>query len=425
MHPSPSAIPEPASLAASALLSLPFAWSVVTALAAIAIAALLRRLGVSGSAIVAGLLAGILLGPGVVGRIAPEFGTAALAGTPTILESLRAIEREEAAFGLARGAPMMSGADTSALEEDLAARRAAAEEAWSAERERHAHARDLAVLVLAACVLFGSASSSSVRRPFRPKQTGEALLLAAWSILPVIALVALTLHLFGVSPLGPSALALGGAVVAGSWGLSRCDRRIARGVARDGAALVEQAARAASAVAIALTLVAIFTEQDMRLGHAAAIALACLPLGWCTLRSARPAVAALVERTALPALVSIAMLSIEPYLDLGASGLWIALILYLLIEDGRWVGASLAHWSAGRAGALGSMRLAIAGMASEPTTVALVGVGSATGILPAWLAAPALLAATGSAILAKPRAAAAERLASLESEIAAARSSEG
>jgi hypothetical protein len=71
------------------------------------------------------------------------------------------------------------------------------------------------------------------------------------------------------------------------------------------------------------------------------------------------------------------------------------------------------------------MRLAIAGMASEPTTVALVGVGSATGILPAWLAAPALLAATGSAILAKPRAAAAERLASLEAEIAAARSSEG
>jgi hypothetical protein len=422
---------ETAAHTASALLSPPFGWSLATALAAIALAAILRRLRIAGGAIAAGLLAGliagIVLGPGVLGRVAPAFGTAALAGNPTILEALRAVEREEATLGFVRGAPVMIGADASELESDLAVRRAEAEAAWSAERERHASARGLLALAFAGLVLAGSAGASSIRKPFRYSHIGESVMLAAWSILPVVTLLGLTLWLFGIDPFAPASIALGGAVIAGSWGLTRSDRRIARGVTRDGGALVEQGARWASAVASSMTIVAMALAATERLAPVAValVALACLPLGWLAgslVRASRAAsLPALVVRTALPALVAMMMLTIEPFRDIGGRGLWLALILYLLIEDGRWVGASIAHWAARRAGALGSMRLAIAGMASEPMVAALVGVGWASGILPGWLTGPALLAATGSALLANLRASAADRLASAESEIEAMR----
>ncbi len=429
MVPFASFIADTAVHTAPALLAPPVGWSLATALVAVALAALLRRLRLPGGAIaagaLAGLLAGLLLGPGVLGRVLPEFGTAALAGDPAILAPLRAVEREEAALGLARGAPTTIGADASDIEADLAARRTEAEAAWAAERERHAAARGLLALLLAATLLAASASASSVRAPMRRAQTGEALLLAAWSTLPVLALLALSLHLFGVEPLAPASLALAGAVIAGSFGLARDDRRVAQSVTPGGGALVEQAARWASAAAIGLVLVACVLAPDGRFAFGAALALACLPLGWLAGRTALP-LASLGCRVALPALTAIAFLGVEPFRDIGGQGLWIALILYLLIEDGRWVGASIGHWIAGRgtagsAGILSSMRLAIAGMASEPIAIALLGVGAATGILPAWLVGPALLAATGSALLAKLRASAADRLASAEAEIAALR----
>lgn len=402
------------SVGESSVVGLPVALGpVAIALVAIGFAAVLRRLGVAGAALLAGLTAGVLFGPGVMGRVAPDLTVRILDGDPAPLRELIALERERGAMNVALASPGLAGADASAAAGDLDERIARASAAWERTREAHRAPMRVAVMGLAALVLLGSGGATAVRSPIRRHHRAEALLLALWSGAASVGLSVVVMWLWGFAPLGPESLGLAAAASCGAFALTWDDRRAARSVSWGAAALIEQASRMATALAVALLVAATLAADAPRMRWLAWAALPCLPIGWML----RPRMAAFVDRLALPALTALCMLEVEPFRDLRIG---LTLVLYLLLEDARWLGAWLGHWSTGRATPVGAMVLALAGMSVEPLIVALAALGLVTGTHPSWLAGSLLVAATAIALLAKVRAAASRRLLSADAELSVA-----
>ncbi len=402
------------SVGESSVVGLPVALGpAVIALLAVGLAAVLRRLGVAGAALLAGLTAGVLCGPGVMGRVAPELTVRILDGDPARLRELIALERERGAMSVALAAPALAGADASAAAGDLDERIAKASVAWERTREAHRAPLRVAILGLAALVLLGSGGASAVRSPIRRHHRAEALLLALWSGSASVGLSVAVMWLWGFAPLGPESLGLAAAASCGACGLTREDRRAARSVSWGAAALIEQSSRMATVMAAALLVAAMLAGGALRMPWLAWAALACLPVGWLL----RPRMAPFVDRLVVPALMALCMLEVEPFRDLRIG---LTLILYLVLEDARWLGAWLGHWSAGRATPVGAMALALAGMSVEPLVVAFAALGLVTGSHPSWLAGSLLAAATTMALLAKVRAAASRRLLSADAALTAA-----
>lgn len=379
----------------------------IVALAAIALAALLRRMRVPGAAIVAGVAIGVAMGPGVMGRVAPELTVRILDGNPAILNELVALRRERAAMQLALTAPSAAGVDASEARDELDARVAEADLAWQRERLIHRGPLHAAMIGLAALLLLASGGATSVRAPVRQHHLGWAILSAVWTVAISVPLMMLVLWRIGLPLAGAPALGAAAIACCGAWCVTREQRRVAHSAVAEGAALVEHANRWASAAACAFLVASLLVAEDARMIALAMVAIACLPIGW----AVRPTLTALAERSILPALTALCMVTVEPYLDIAVG---LTVVLYLLVENGRWVGMWLSHWSAGYTTALGGMRLALAGMSVEPMIVALVALGAATGAFPSWMVGSMLLAATTVALLTKARDGAAWRLAEMD-----------
>jgi hypothetical protein len=135
------------------------------------------------------------------------------------------------------------------------------------------------------------------------------------------------------------------------------------------------------------------------------------------------------EHIALPALVALSLLNVEPFRD------WMTgtvIVAYLIAEDGRWLGAWIGHWTAGRGAGpvggrgsapkwgLGAMRLTLAGLSVAPTMAVLTAVGFALHVIEPWQAFAALLAATAIAVLTTARSRVARHLADAEADLASA-----
>ncbi len=371
----------------------------------------LRRLRCPGASLLGGLCAGLLLGPGLFGRIAPDLHIAMFEGDRKLLAAVEVIDRERAALTFVTGVPQAHGASTTEAEADIDARRVLAIDAWERERAQHRRPLLIAMIVAAATVLAASGATTGVRSPVRRHHRVEALLNAAWSTAVPIALVALLVWWRGTSVFDPSSLLLAGAMACGAWCVTREDRRIARSVVWGGAALIEQIARWCSVIALPLLCVALLRGAEPTWAIASIAALFCLPLGW----TVRVPVTAIAQRAALPFLVAMSMLEIEPFRDLA---LGLAIVFYLIAEDGRWLGGWLGHWSSGRASGFGALRLTLAGLTVGPMIVVVVGLGRATAILDPKDGFSLLIAATAIAMLSKVRGRAAQDLANAEDRIA-------
>ncbi len=378
---------------------------------------MLRAVRSPGASLLGGLCAGILLGPGVFGRAAPAAHIALFEGDRSILAQFESSDREHRAALLASTAPQAAGAPMDALVAELATQRDVALEAWNTERERHRALIVLAILMTGAIVLLAAGAASSVRGPARRHQLTESMLNAAWSTSVPFGLTMLALQLGGVPLLAPSSLMLACSMSCGAWCVSRSDRAIARAVVWGGAALVEQSARWASAFVLPIACAALLMSAPLPLACAGVVTLCCLPLGWFV----RVRLVRFADHVALPALVALSLLNIEPFHD------WMTgfvIIAYVIAEDGRWLGGWIGHWTAGgagrSAGKLSAMRLTFAGLSVAPTMAVLTAVGFALGVLDPRQAFAALLAATAVAVLTNARSSAARRLALAEAELASA-----
>jgi hypothetical protein len=356
----------------------------------------------SGRAILAGALAGFLIGPTILGRVVPQHHERMFSGgvkqrehrdyvrwfgenTPTALPNLtpeaRVAERARSAQELA------------AAEEQLAAAR------WD-------HQRPMRIFVMSVVALAMIASAMrSVRSGDRRQGFITPASVGLWSLaLPGAVAYAIAVRWWNVSV--SEAMLLAAAVGIGPWALSAIDRRIADDAEFGGARMMQTAGRIASTLAIALVAWALWRARGRGPGHEwetllLAAPLLALPIAWLLDLKAKPGSEQASKRTPnsvllflLEALLAILAALVAMKFDLYQHfTIWPLLVLALLADDGRWLGAFLGAVLVGGRPALRSMRLVMPAMAAGPTQLAIAALALHGWLLPERFALPLLAGA--------------------------------
>ena len=345
------------------------------AAASLAVAWLLRRAGLPGAAAIGGILAGLVLGPGVLGRFAPQTHDRLFGQAPAELAAWRQAERAVEATEFAVGS---SGADPESARaqvESLVARSEARRAEWTAAAERARTPWVAVAAVLAALVIV----AGGTRHAEAVGDVGRGILLGGWNAGLPAAMVAVGLGWLGEPAWSPTMFAAMAAVAAGAWPLDEVDRATARDSAPGGLAMAWVAARTANVVAIALFAAAAITAS-----HPLAAALIAALGGTFVIsalfgsRLVPASLATVLVGGAVPVLAALAAVRVEPFLDVR----WGVLILLAVVaEDGRWIGATLGTWLPGGVPFLGAMRLGLVAVPAAPMMLAFVAVSLSAGLL--------------------------------------------
>ncbi|MCP3906088.1 MAG: hypothetical protein GY715_20895 [Planctomycetes bacterium] len=335
----------------------------------ILMALILRWARCPGWAVLGGVLGGLLLGPALLGRIAPNmFEDGFVGGFEQRAARDAIVRRQEADLFAAR----TSGVDPAGIAELRAAHRPerlAAERAWEAETWRfqrpfRSYTAAVAVIVLLGAGRLRLREQDRLGGPISPVSIG------AWSAaLPGAAAVLATMAWFGHPVTG--AVIAGAAVAIGPWVLTRTDQVVADRVELRGAMLVQAAGRVASVVAIAAAAWALTRAMGLA-GLVATAPLLAVPLGWMLPAWGVDRIVREVLVTAfVPSLAACAALRLDPA---GDFAIWPLIVFVILSGDGRWLGAVIGTLLPGGRGGLGAMRLALGAMACGPTQLAITAI---------------------------------------------------
>ena len=200
-------LPEPGwiwGMAAIVLLSLGFAW-------------LLRRAGFPGSAAAGGVLAGLLLGPGVLGRLAPDAHGRMFGAAPTELAAWRQAERAVGATEFVAGSV---GAEPESATDAIESLARIADErrvAWQAAIERERRPFAWFTVAIAFLLIMGTALAREADAPAPREPRSRGIMLGAWAAVLPAALAAVTLDWLGEESWSPTMLASMACVAAGAW----------------------------------------------------------------------------------------------------------------------------------------------------------------------------------------------------------------
>lgn len=349
-----------AAIAAGALALIPGA----------ALAWLLRAARPSGgaawAAVLGGILAGVLVGPGVLGRVAPEAHAAMLVGASNERDTRQRLAREHAIeLAVMRSSgvtPQAVGELAAQHEREMAPLRDAEARATAQRAEAIAWAGvGIAAGSLALVYLVGGGATS--RRPIEPAQRLLARTAGILSVALPVGACALALHwLVGLD--GRTGAAFGAAAAAGWAAPGVRARRMGR-EARS--AMTDRASSAAMATGMLGAGVVVRSVALVVGAVPALIGLRRMGVSRPSRRVRRALHAALYGLLA-PGLCAAAAMRIDPYQLLGAGGaaLWIVLAVGAVAStDGRWLGA-VGGWAAvsGGKGLAAPMERATAQMAS-------------------------------------------------------------
>ena len=195
------------------------AFLAIMIIAASATAWLLRRAGLASDGIVAGLLVGVMLGPTVLGRLAPNWWENTVIGATEARSTLDHALSERQAYIMAAEA---AGIDPKARADGLIDRDLRIEEAMLLLAEQtlvHARPWSILTIILAVAALWLGWRTVRPARPRHaiPRQAATSFALACWTVLLPGFLTVLLLRLLGWSPLEPSTLLAAIAVSASAW----------------------------------------------------------------------------------------------------------------------------------------------------------------------------------------------------------------
>lgn len=340
-------------------------------LPAIALAWLMRagRLlggGASVCAVVGGLIAGVLVGPGVLGRVAPDLYEAVFTGAVAERETRQRLGREQAIeVAVMRSSDVTSEALTELQEMHARAMAGPAD----AERRALADRADtinavgvgLAAAALILPYLLRAAGASRRAMPPIDRLTARSAGLLTFA-LPAGAVAAAMVGLLGMD--WRLAAAFGGAAATGWAAPGLRARRMGR-LARE--PKTDQASSAALGGAMLLSAGA---TSAVWLAIGAIPGLAGLRrIGGSRFpRRVRRALHAAVYAVIAPGVCAAAAMRVDPYTLIGAGGaaLWIAIAIAVVAStDGRWCGATLAWLAADAKRGIGpAMERATAHLAS-------------------------------------------------------------
>ncbi|MCA9290886.1 MAG: hypothetical protein KDA25_07145 [Phycisphaerales bacterium] len=350
---------------------------------AAAVAAALRASGCPGAAVLGGVLAGLLLGPGVAGRLAPEVFERQVVGAVAERAAVMRLRNDVQATMHVADA---TGGDPSDTLADLRARLATAERVMhDAERTHQAPLRVGVLGIVALVLLAGGALHVEAR-------TGGAGPIAATSIGGWAALlpggVVMLLATWWGSDV-ETALTAAAAVAIGPWAMTSTDAMIADAAERGGAHLVRQAGRVATLLAVAAIVFA------MRASPWALVALLGIPVGWLVTRRGGRVTRALTMGVLLPGLAAMTMLRIEPFLH---ASFWPIAAVLIVSGDGRWLGATIGALLPGGRRGWTAMRLGLPLYAAGPMQVAIVALGLWTDRLGGTMALALVIGAAATEV---------------------------
>ena len=368
-------------------------------------AVLLRWTRCPGFSVVGGVAAGLLLGPTILGRVAPDVHQAIFVGGVQEHRELRQIISRQGADRLAAEVAGLAAASPTELE---------AEQATARDRRRDArwsHQRPQRVLmaVLVAVMLAGAAPA--VPRGDRAPSTVGALSIGGWSAALPGGLAWLAARgLWEIEPV--DAMLVAGAVAIGPWAMTAVDRDAADQAETGGAATLQAAGRYATVIGIGLTAAALWTRHGA-MGLLWSMALAAAVAGWLLpAPAARGRAAAVVRGTLRTVVVPTVAAAVTIRLDLLKDlAIWPVVVIMLLSGDGRWLGAFTGAQILGGRPVLRTMRLVMGSMAAGTTQLAVTAIALCTWSIGPQLGLALLLGAVFIEVTAPARSGVARRLA--------------
>lgn len=368
-------------------------------------AALLRWARCPGWSVVGGVIGGLVLGPTILGRTAPQLYEDLFVGgveQRRHLDVLRLYSLEQPRV------EALGGEAGSTMRTDPIAQ---ASDAWETAKWNHQRPlRGLAVAVVAATLL--GAGLMRARGRQAPQPMVSPLTIGVWSAAFPGGLAFFAAGWLWSEHLAEAAL-VAAAVAIGPWVLTPFDREAADQAEIGGARMMELAGRLATAVGVTVTLWALWALK----GPAALVwggAVAAAPLSWVVRPLASRWAAPLLEHVLLPALAAAVAVKIDLFRDFA---LWPIVILVLLSGDGRWLGAFLGATVLGGRGSLRTMRLVMGAMAAGPHQLAVTAIAVHTWAIPGSLGLGLLLGAVFIETTAGLRRSMARRLAETEEEV--------
>lgn len=311
--------------------------SLLSFLAAVVVAAvgtawLVRRAGLRSEGIVAGLLIGVLMGPTVLGRIAPEWWADTMIGGSEARAVLDRAISERQAFSMAANAaelPLDSRAEGMA-ERDAGIEQAGVE--LAEQTLRHARPWSILTMVLAVAAIWLGWGAIRKSRPEEPTPgTGSTFALACWVVLLPGLLAILLLRILGWSPLDPATLLVAIAISVSAWPPGGRDARELRRLG------VREFAISTALVATILLIAPALAARVLGSPAWSVIALPLLvfgPIGVSAPESirARRHARCILNGVVLPGLAALAVLRSDVLLQTP----WLATIgLILIAGDGR------------------------------------------------------------------------------------------
>lgn len=349
-------------------------------------AALARSLSISGWAVLGGVIAGILLGPTLMGRVLPQTYETTFIGGVSQREALGQLISRQGADLLAAE---HVGTDRQLL---LEMQRRHAQERADAEADMHTARwehqlpqRSLAMVLMVAALL--GARFMNVRRPARqgyadPRTghgylppTTEALTIGLW-MATVPGGLALLLSMWLWQYAAGEAALIAGAVMIGPWALTRVDYLAAEHQQRGAASLLVLTGRFATVAALIVISWGLWTLRQ-HTGMLWLWPLAATVLSW-ALPAARPskltrAARFVTQYIAIPTLAASVAVKIELFQHFA---IWPLLVILILSGDGRWLGAVIGLMLLGKHNGTQAMKIGLGAMASGPTQLAVLAIAA-------------------------------------------------
>ena len=375
--------------------------------------AMLKSARMPGWAVMGGILAGLLLGPGVFGRILPaQFESLYVGG----------IEQRQARDQRIRqhGADLVVARNSGAGEEYVTNLRQRHEQALAASevvlveaRWRHQQPLRLFSIFIIALTLLGSITQLTAERDRRQGLFAPLSIGVGAALLPGTLAFMATWWLWE-EPI-ETALLVGSALAIGPWALGVIDREAADQAEYGGAHMVQLAGRFATIIGLAgLGLSLWMTGGGGRTGGLVwELPLLALPLSWLFRPVAAPVVRRLVEGVLIPTLAALAMIKVEPLLHFH---IWMVIVMMLLGGDGRWFGAFFGAMAPGGRRSMRTMRLILGMMSCGPTMLAIAVIGAHTNAIPENLTLALILGAGLIELTTSARRTVARRLIETEEE---------
>lgn len=350
-------------------------------------AALLRACGVSGWPVLGGVVAGIVIGPTIFGRVMPSTYEQMMVGAVAEREQLSQVIRRHEADRMAHEQSDAPGGVYDALLEQQAGARAALERDVALARSDHQMpVRVFALTVVAVTLLTAGMMRADGGQP-RPDWM-TPLSIGLWASLLPGAMAYTAARLWWTDDVA-TALLTGACVAIGPWVLTPLDRRIADDAEIGGSRLIRTSGQVASIIAMAAALFVIARDGGpLRL--AAVGATTALVVGWVLPPLRMSAARSAVQWIVLPTLAGLAAVRLDVISDFH---IWPAVALVLLSGDGRWLGAYLGAALPGGRRSLPTMALVLGMMATGPTQLALLAVALHLDLLPAGIGLAVLFGA--------------------------------